>query len=81
VVAGVDLATPHRGLILGAAVVAPLVDAAIMSTFRNYFENTNAALVLVLLVVAAAASGIRPAGILAALSSAAWFESSSQLRT
>ena len=76
-----DLATPHRGLILGAAVVAPLVAAAIMSTFRNYFENTNAALVLVLLVVAAAASGIRPAGILAALSSAAWFESSSQLRT
>jgi K+-sensing histidine kinase KdpD len=72
--AGVDLVTRHRGLILGAAVVAPLVAAAVLSAFRNSFENTNAALVLVLLVVAAAASGIRPAGILAALSSAAWFD-------
>jgi K+-sensing histidine kinase KdpD len=68
------LATRHRGLILGAAAVAPLVATAVMSTFRNHFENTNAALVLVLLVVAAASSGIRTAGFLAALSSAAWFD-------
>ncbi|HEY6810509.1 MAG TPA: DUF4118 domain-containing protein [Propionibacteriaceae bacterium] len=64
----------HRGLILGAAVLAPLVASAVMSMLRNYLDNTNAALVLVLLVVAAASSGIRLAGILAALSSAAWFD-------
>jgi K+-sensing histidine kinase KdpD len=66
--------TRHRGLILGAAVVAPLVASAIMSMFRSHLENTNAALLLVLIVVAAASSGIRSAGILAALSSAAWFD-------
>jgi K+-sensing histidine kinase KdpD len=36
--------------------------------------NTNAALVLVLLVVAAAATGVRTAGVAAALSSALWFD-------
>jgi K+-sensing histidine kinase KdpD len=45
-----------------------------MSTLRNSLENTNAALVLVLWVVAAASTGIRLAGVLAALSSAAWFD-------
>jgi hypothetical protein len=67
-------ATRHRGLILGAAVVAPLVVSAVMSMLRGSLDNTNAALVLVLLVVAAASTGIRLAGILAALSSAAWFD-------
>jgi K+-sensing histidine kinase KdpD len=36
--------------------------------------NTNAALVLVLLVVAAAATGVRTAGVAAALSTALWFD-------
>ena len=66
--------TRHRGLILAAAVVAPLLASALMSTLRNNLENTNAALVLVLLVVAAASTGIRLAGVLAALSSAVWFD-------
>lgn len=72
--AGVGWATRHRGLILGAAVLAPLVASALMSTLRDSLENTNAALVLVLLVVAAASTGIRLAGVLAALSSAVWFD-------
>jgi hypothetical protein len=42
--------------------------------FRDDVANTNAALALVLLVVAAAATGIRPAGIAAAVSSAVWFD-------
>jgi hypothetical protein len=45
-----------------------------MSTLRNNLENTNAALVLVLLVVASASTGIRLAGVLAALASAVWFD-------
>jgi K+-sensing histidine kinase KdpD len=72
--AQVGWAMRHRGLVLGAAVLAPLVASAVMSMLRNYLDNTNAALVLVLLVVAAASTGIRLAGILAALSSAAWFD-------
>jgi K+-sensing histidine kinase KdpD len=66
--------TRHRGLILGTAVLAPLLASALMSTLRNSLENTNAALVLVLWVVPAASTGIRLAGVLAALSSAAWFD-------
>jgi K+-sensing histidine kinase KdpD len=66
--------TRHRGLILAAAVLTPLLASALMSTLRNNLENTNAALVLVLLVVAAASTGIRLAGVLAALSSAVWFD-------
>ncbi len=64
----------HRGLVVLGAVVTPLVAAAVMSVFRDQLENTNAALVLVLIVVAAASTGIRSAGIVAALSSAVWFD-------
>jgi K+-sensing histidine kinase KdpD len=74
VMARVGWQTRHRGLILAAAVVAPLLASTLMSTLRNNLENTNAALVLVLLVVAAASTGIRLAGALAALSSAVWFD-------
>lgn len=51
--------TRRRGLIFAAAVLTPLLASALMSTLRNNLENTNAALVLVLLVVAAASTGIR----------------------
>ena len=66
--------TRHRGVILGTAVLAPLLASALMSTLRNSLENTNAVLVLVLWVVAAASTGVRLAGVLAALSSAVWFD-------
>jgi hypothetical protein len=51
-----------------------LVVCAVLSAFRDSIANTNAALALVLLVVAAAATGIRAAGLLAALSCTAWFD-------
>ena len=64
----------HRPLVVSAAAVAPLVACAALSPLRGSFANTNIALVLVLLIVAAAATGIRAAGLVAALSSAAWFD-------
>ena len=64
----------HRPLIIGVAAFVPLVACAVLALFRESVANTNAALVLVLLIVAAAATGIRLAGIVAALSSAAWFD-------
>jgi K+-sensing histidine kinase KdpD len=64
----------HRSLVIGAAAGAPLVACAVLALFRDSVANTNAALGLVLVIVAAAATGIRAAGIVAALSSAAWFD-------
>ena len=64
----------YRTLVLGLAIVVPLAACGVLSLFRDSVANTNAALVLVLLVVAAAATGVRLAGIVAALSSAAWFD-------
>jgi hypothetical protein len=64
----------HRPLVVATAAVVPLAACAVFGLFRDSFANTNAALGLVLLIVAAAATGIRPAGLVAALSSAAWFD-------
>ena len=57
-----------------AGVAAPLALAAILVPFRGSFPNTDAALALILVVVAVAANGYRLAGILAAVSAAAWFD-------
>ena len=64
----------HRGLVIGIAAVVPLAACAVLSLFRDSIANTNAALVLVLLIVAAAATGVRAAGLVAAVSSAVWFD-------
>ncbi len=64
----------HRPLVVLASAVTPLVACGILALFRDGIANTNAALVLVLLVVAAASTGIRPAGIVAALASAVGFD-------
>lgn len=64
----------HRSLVVGAAAVVPLVACAVLTLFRDSVANTNAALGLVLVVVAAASTGIRAAGVVAAVSSAAWFD-------
>jgi len=56
------------------ALAAPLALAAILVPFRAGFPNTDAALALLLVVVAVAANGYRPAGILAAASVAVWFD-------
>jgi hypothetical protein len=56
------------------AVVAPFLLCVVLVPFRRGFANIDAALLLVLLVVAVAAAGYRVAGGLAALSSAIWFD-------
>jgi Domain of unknown function (DUF4118) len=53
---------------------APLALSAILVPLRSSFPNTDAALALLLIVVAVAAAGYRVAGILAAVSAAAWFD-------
>jgi K+-sensing histidine kinase KdpD len=57
-----------------AALVAPLAVAAVLVPFRSSFPNTDAALAMLLVVVAVAANGYRLAGILAAVSVAVWFD-------
>jgi hypothetical protein len=61
-------------LALAAGVLAPLALTLILVPFRASFPNTDAALALILVVVAVAAFGSRLAGILAALSAAVWFD-------
>jgi len=57
-----------------AALVAPVAVAAVLVPFRTSFPNTDAALVMILVVVAVAANGYRLAGYLAAVSVAVWFD-------
>ena len=57
-----------------AALAVPLALAAILVPFRTSFPNTDAALALILVVVAVAANGDRLAGVLAAVSAAVWFD-------
>lgn len=57
-----------------AAVVLPLVTCAILSTVRDSVPAATAVLILVLWVVAAAATGDRVAGLLAAVSGGVWFD-------
>jgi K+-sensing histidine kinase KdpD len=57
-----------------AGLAAPLALTAALIPFRGSLPDTDAALALVLVVVAVAASGHRPAGVLAAVSAAVWFD-------
>jgi K+-sensing histidine kinase KdpD len=57
-----------------AGLLAPLALAAVLVPFRSSFANTDAALAMLLIVVAVAGAGYRPAGYLAAISAAAWFD-------
>ena len=57
-----------------AAVVLPLATCAVLATVRDSVPAATAALVLVLWVVAAAATGDRAAGLLAAVSGGVWFD-------
>ena len=57
-----------------AALVVPVVVAAILVPFRSSFPNTDAALAMILVVVTVAANGYRLAGVLAAVSVAVWFD-------
>ena len=71
---GTPLARRWRTPARVGAVVLPLVSCAILSTFRDTITAATAVLILVLWVVAAAASGDRLAGLLAAVSGGVWFD-------
>ncbi|WP_318724134.1 hypothetical protein [Streptomyces albicerus] len=62
-------------IVPAAALFAPLVVAPALAPFRAHLSSANLALILILVVVvvAVAALGSRVAGVLAALSAAAWF--------
>ncbi|WP_406441503.1 DUF4118 domain-containing protein [Streptomyces sp. NBC_00631] len=61
-------------LALTAGLAAPFLVALALVPLRTSLSHTNAALVLVVVVVAVAALGSRTAGVVAALSAAAWFD-------
>jgi K+-sensing histidine kinase KdpD len=67
-------ATIRQYLVILVGLAAPLALTAILVPFRTSFPNTDAALALILVVVAVAAAGSRPAGYLAAVSAAVWFD-------
>ncbi|HZX05716.1 DUF4118 domain-containing protein [Kribbella sp.] len=64
----------YRAPVLTASLLAPPAVCALLTPFRAHFDNANAALVLVVVIVAVAVFGIRLAGVLAAVSSALWFD-------
>jgi K+-sensing histidine kinase KdpD len=72
---GTTAAWPTRDrLALAAGLVAPFLVALALVPLRTDLSRTNAALILVVVVVAVAALGSRAAGVLAALSAGAWFD-------
>jgi K+-sensing histidine kinase KdpD len=66
--------TRRDQLAILAALAAPLLLTLILVPFRTSLPNTDAALALILVVVAVAAIGNRLAGVLAAVSAAVWFD-------
>ncbi|MFD2078991.1 protein of unknown function [Actinopolymorpha cephalotaxi] len=64
----------HRTWVGVVSAVLPLVACAALAPFRESVANTDVALALVLLIVAAASTGVRWAGVVAAVSSAVWFD-------
>jgi K+-sensing histidine kinase KdpD len=67
------LSSRDRNAVLGA-LIGPFAIALALVPFRHSFANTDAALILVLAIVAVAATGNRVAGVLGALSAAVWFD-------
>jgi K+-sensing histidine kinase KdpD len=61
-------------LAVTAGFVAPLALAVVLVPFRSAFPNTDAALAMIVIVVAVAAAGNRLAGLVASVSAAAWFD-------
>ncbi|HEY4991349.1 MAG TPA: DUF4118 domain-containing protein [Nakamurella sp.] len=57
-----------------AGLLGPLAVSAVLAVVRDSIPNTDAALILVLVVVAVAALGNRVAGYLTAVSAAVWFD-------
>jgi K+-sensing histidine kinase KdpD len=61
-------------VLAGAALLVPVAVCAALVPVRDSFNNTNAALLLVLVIVGFAATGHRGSGIVAALSAGAAFD-------
>ena len=61
-------------LTVASGLVGPLAVAGVLASFRAAISATDAALCLVLVVVAVAAGGDRLGGYLTAISAAAWFD-------
>ena len=72
--AGGPGAARWRPAIRAAAIIGPFLTCAALSAFRDDVTAATAVLVMVVWVVAAAASGDRWAGVIAALSGGAWFD-------
>lgn len=68
------LAGQWRGWARAAAVLVPLATCAIFATVRASVPDATVVLVLVLWVVAAAATGDRSSGLVAAVSGGVWFD-------
>jgi K+-sensing histidine kinase KdpD len=64
----------HRVGLVAAAAISPLLVCAGLASIRDSVTAATSALVLVLLVVAVAATGERIAGFVAALSCGVWFD-------
>lgn len=64
----------YRSWVVAAAAIAPLPVCAVLAAFRDDVTNASAVLVLVLLVVGAAATGNRLAGVAAAVSGGLCFD-------
>lgn len=64
----------HRSSLIAAAAIVPLLVCAGLAAFRDSITAATSALILVLVVVAVAATGDRVAGFVAALSCGAWFD-------
>jgi uncharacterized protein DUF4118 len=71
---GLVTAPERESLVVAAALIVPFAVCGIAASFRDDVANTTIALGLVLIVVAVAATGHRIAGVVAALSSAIWFD-------
>src|SRR5260221_11116665 len=65
-----DAGSRRNRIAVACALVAPAAVSLTLAPFRTSFRSVNAALVLMAVVVAIAASGFRVAGLLAALSAA-----------
>jgi K+-sensing histidine kinase KdpD len=64
---------PYEMAMVGAA-LGPLVACGLLSQLLPALVNTSAALILVLAIVAAARTGYRSAGVIAAISAGVWFD-------
>lgn len=69
-----DWLATHRALMRWGAVLLPVVVGAVLGLLRASMDPSTAAMVLVLPVVAASATGDRVAGVLAALTAAGSFD-------